>query len=1009
MPLQVVVCLTHIARLSLCLSFECYYWSCKFRAIVLNTYPDYFLNKYNSGFYMKNLCKNTTLLNSLCALVLMLAASIASAETNYIQEENQGEAFPLVVKGKAAQLYLSADDYAGVLKVAAHLQADIKSVTGKEPEVVIDKTPESGPVVLIGTLGKSPLIDKLARENKINAEAVAGHWDTFALQTVESPLPGVDQALVIFGADKRGTIYGMYDLATQAGVSPWYWWADVPVQKKKTLYVARGFHSPGEPKIKYRGIFINDEAPALRNWAEDTFGGFNHQFYEKVYELILRNKGNYLWPAMWQPSAIYVDDPESPRLADEMGVVIATTHHEPMMRAHAEWGHEDRGAWNYNTNADALKEFWRGGVERMGDYESVVTVGMRGDGDEAMSEDTAVDLMKKIIEDQRDIIAEVTGKPAAETPQVWALYKEVQDYYDKGMRVADDVTILLCDDNWGNVRILPKKEDLKHEGGFGIYYHFDFVGGPVSYRWLNVTQIERVWEQMKLSYDWGARELWLVNVGDIKPMELPTSFFLDFAWNPEAITAQDLPNYYVNWASQQFGESHAEEIADILALTTKYSARRTPEMLKPDTYSLKHYREAESMLADYQQLVSRAKTVYKQLPKNQKSAFYQLVLFPAEISSNLNEMYVAAGKNLMYGEQGRSSANYYANKTKELFDKDAELISYYHNKMAGGKWNHIMSQTHIGYTSWNNPPVNKMPAVSYVQIEREQGMGINIEHAERRSNALPQFDNINKQQYAIEIFNLGNKKLNYSLTTDKNWIQLSSQAGSTEREARVMVSIDWNKAPKGKANGKVTISGAGEQRDVQVAIRNEASKAKGFIENNGVVAIEAANYTRAVAATDVNWQTIPNLGRTHSAVSVTPSNAERRQPGKNAPYLEYTFTTFTETELAVEAYLSPTLNYKKNEGLLFAIAIDNAAPKIINIHEGETQPDWEYPDWWNNSVTDHIKKKRSTHGSIKPGVHTLKVWMVDPGVVFQKFVIDVGGLKPSYLGPPESVLAKHDK
>ena len=397
--------------------------------------------------------------------------------------------------------------------------------------------------------------------------------------------------------------------------------ADVPVQKKNELFVASGVHSDGEPKIKYRGIFLNDEAPALSGWAKETFGGFNHKFYEKVYELILRNRGNYLWPAMWPPTAFFDDDPENYRLADEMGIVVSTSHHEPMMRSHEEWSRFGGGAWNYEINASQLQDFWRGGMERMKDYEGVVTIGMRGDGDEAMSENTATDLLQRIMSDQRSIIESVTGKPAAETPQVWALYKEVQDYYDKGMRVPEDVMVLLCDDNWGNVRILPKREDWDREGGFGIYYHFDFVGGPVSYRWLNVTQIEKVWEQMNLCWEWGVHDLWLVNVGDLKPMELPISFFLDFAWNPEAIAAADLPQYYLDWAQQQFGQELASEIAGILSLQTKYSARRTPEMLTPETYSLANYREADTMIADYQLLRSRARKVYENLPQEARSAF----------------------------------------------------------------------------------------------------------------------------------------------------------------------------------------------------------------------------------------------------------------------------------------------------------------------------------------------------------------------------------------------------
>lgn len=952
--------------------------------------------------------------NALLVLVFMFYTSLASAADSYVSTTSEPEWFSLVAEGKAAPLLVSSEDFTGVLKVARHLQADIERVTGIAPKILTDKPVSEKTLVIIGTIGKNPVIDQLIREKKINANEVTGRWDTFALQTVKDPLPGIDQALVIFGSDKRGTIFGIYDLSKQIGVSPWYWWADAPIQTKEEIFIQPGFHSPGEPKIKYRGIFINDEAPALSNWAEEKFGGFNHTFYEKVFELILRNKGNYLWPAMWVPSAFSADDPENARLADELGVVIASSHHEPMMRAHDEWYREDGGgAWNYESNGEKLREFWRGGVERMGDYESVVTVGMRGDGDEAMTEETAVDLMKTIIADQRKIIEEVTGKPARETPQVWALYKEMQDYYDKGMRVPEDVMVLLCDDNWGNIRILPKKEDLDHKGGFGIYYHFDFVGGPTSYRWLNVTQIERVWEQMNLSYEWGARELWLVNVGDIKPMELPTSFFLDFAWNPEAFSAGDLPNYYVNWSKQQFGDEHADTIAELLATHTKYITRRTPEMITPDSFSLVNYREANRNLADNLQLLEKAKAINEALPDSHKSAFYQLVLFPIEITCNLYEMNVAAGKNKLYGEQGRASANVYADKVMELFEKDAELVRYYHEEMAEGKWNHMMSQTHIGYTYWNNPPMNKMPAISRVHPWSNARLGYVLEHAKgpvigvkgegRYDKTLPQFDPVNDQDFYIEVFNTGSEDLSYTLKTKEDWIKLSSHAGTIRFDEKVFVSIDWQKAPKEQTTGNIEISGPSSEYTVEVPIRTDLPDPIGFIENNGVVSIEAVNFTQAQNSKDIRWTVIPNLGRTHSSVTVTPANADRQTPSENAPHLEYVFTVFDENEITVETYLSPTLNYQKNEGLHYAIAIDDEAPQIINIHEGETAPDWEYPQWWNDSVTDHIKKKLSAHGTIKPGKHTLKIWMVDPGVVFQKFVINVGGLKPSYLGPPESL------
>jgi len=427
------------------------------------------------------------------------------------------------------------------------------------------------------------------------------------------------------------------------GVSPWYWWADVPVQKREQVCVKRGTFTDGEPAVRYRGIFLNDEAPALSGWAHHTFGGFNHLFYEKVFELILRLRGNFLWPAMWG-NAFFDDDPENGRLAQEMGIVIGTSHHEPMGRAHDEWRRHGSGPWNYQTNAPVLRDFWKSGMERMEAYETLVTVGMRGDGDEPMSEESNIALLEEIIGDQRGIIAEVTGKEAAETPQVWALYKEVQDYYDKGMRVPDDVTLLLCDDNWGNVRKLPMPDEPQRSGGYGMYYHFDYVGGPRNYKWINVTQVQRLWEQMNLTYSHGVDRIWVVNVGDLKPMEYPISFFLDMAWNPAQFNAANLLKHTERWAVEQFGAPYATEVARLIDTYTKYNRRITPELLNDTTYSLENYGEFERVVRDYRDLLIDAMRLHHQLPAAYKDAFDQLVLFPINACSNLYDMYFAVAK-----------------------------------------------------------------------------------------------------------------------------------------------------------------------------------------------------------------------------------------------------------------------------------------------------------------------------------------------------------------------------
>jgi hypothetical protein len=940
-------------------------------------------------------------------LVLIPLVAVAQLEIS-TTKQNLKNYFPISTNGEATAVLI--DDISNPLigHSVRLFKEDVKMVTGATPEVLTDLPSKASKVILVGVVGQSEFIDQLIGSKKLKVDDIKGGWEQYIMQTVKSPFSGVDEALVIAGSDRRGAAFGVFSLAEAMGVSPWYWWADVPVETKDAVYVKKGRYVSSAPSVKYRGIFLNDEAPALRGWAQEKFGDFNHDFYVKLYELLLRLKANYLWPAMWRPSAFADDDPLNAKLADEYGIVINTTHHEPMMRAHDEWSRYGEGAWNYQTNKENLRKFWRGGIERMDDYESVVTVGMRGDGDEAMSESTAVDLMKEIISDQRDIIADVTGKPASETPQVWAIYKEIQDYYDKGMRVPEDITVLFCDDNWGNVRILPKQKDLDHEGGYGMYYHFDYVGGPVSYRWLNVTQIEKVWEQMNLTYDWGVKDLWIVNVGDLKPMELPISYFLDYAFNAETMKAADIPDYYIDWATQQFGEQHANEIAEILKLYTKYNARRTPEMLKPETYSLDNYREADRILAEYDELVTKSNTIYEQLDESKRSAFYQLVLSPVEMCANLNHMYVSAAKNKVYALQSRASANIYADQTREYFLKDAQLANEYHS-INNGKWNHFMDQIHIGYTSWNNPPVNKMPEITYIQPRSTGNLGYIVEagvpnrwtKSTLYSQSFSAFDPINKQSYYLELFNQGNTPVNYQIASDKAWIQVTKTSGNLDLDEKILVSVDWDQVKEGDQQGELTLSSNGREFKINVPLRRDLPQVSGYVENNGVVSIPADGYKRKVDAKSITWVTVPNMGRTGSSVTVEPANAPVQQASASSPRLDYEFTVLEDGEVSIQTYVSPTLNYKKGDGLKFAIAVDNEAPQVLNINTGEDEPDWEYPEWWNKSVTDHIKQSTSIH-QLNKGVHTLKVWMIDPGVVFQQFVIDAGGLKESYLGPTTS-------
>ncbi len=647
-------------------------------------------------------------------LLVLFAVSLVpftSYSQNFITEKNEAGAFPVITSSQTTSIYVDENDDWLVHKSASLLQHDIEMVTGKKPGIISSLSSPAKNVIIIGTTG-SEIINRLVKEKKLNVDSVKGKWETFQLQAVNNPFKGIQNAFVITGSDKRGTAYGVFELSEQIGVSPWYWWADVPVKKKKEVFIKKGAYKFGPPSVKYRGIFINDEAPAFSGWTKEKFGGVNHLVYEKMFELLLRLKANYLWPAMWG-NAFNDDDTLNPILANKWGIVMGTSHHEPMLRAQQEWKRYGKGQWNYDSNEVVLKDFWRKGIENMDHHESIVTIGMRGDGDMPMTEGTAINLLERIVSDQRKIIEDVTGKPASETPQDWALYKEVQEYYDKGMRVPDDVTLLLCDDNWGNIRKLPKLTDKPRSGGYGIYYHFDYVGDPRNYKWINTNNIARVWEQMHLAYEYNVRNIWIVNVGDLKPMEFPISFFLDYAWNVNKWNEDNLNDYYIQWATKQFGQTYAKEIGQILEKYAQYASRKKPELLDADTYSIENYNEAERVTNDWNQLQKEAEDINNKLPVEYKDAYFQLVLHPVKAYANLQNLYTAVALNNLYAKQNNIIANKYADEAKQLYANDS-LISLQYNQLNNGKWNHMMDQTHIGYTYWQQPDKQKMPEVTYI-------------------------------------------------------------------------------------------------------------------------------------------------------------------------------------------------------------------------------------------------------------------------------------------------------
>lgn len=676
-------------------------------------------------------------------VVVLLATIVSSAKAadQFISFSKQEGAVSLFAKGETPRIQVDQNDYPGVLRAVNSLISDIKASTG-----CVVSTENGDVKIIVGTLDKSSLIKELVKKKVIDIKELKGKTEKYIIKVSNGQI-------IIAGSDKRGTTYGIYELSRQLGVSPWNWWADVPVMKHNEVYALDGTYTDGEPVVRYRGIFLNDEAPCLSGWVKEKFPdsecpsadpklahGFNHNFYEKVFELLLRLKANYLWPAMWG-NAFYADDPMNSVIADEMGIIMGTSHHEPMARNHQEWARHraENGPWDYAENQEVIDNFFREGIRRAKNNEDLITIGMRGDGDAAMggkeghddefvkNDEYFLKLYEKIFKNQRQIIKEETGKPAEKRPQMWAIYKEVQRYYDFGLKVPEDVLIMLCDDNWGNIRRVPgasaegvkafDKKLVERKGGWGMYYHVDYVGAPRNTKWANVTPVAHLWEQMNLAYQYGIDRLWILNVGDLKPMEYPIDLFLDMAWDPEKYAASNsYKAHTLAFCEAAFGKENAKETTHLMEQYCIYNGRVTPEMLTSKTYNLTSG-EFLQVVNEYKALEAEALRLYNSIGKEYKDAYYQLLLYPIQSMANLYEMYYAHAQNQFCYINGLAEANDWADVVEACFARDQKLTDEYHS-LNGGKWNHLMDQTHIGYFTWQQPDKNYMPHVNRLAPEQ---------------------------------------------------------------------------------------------------------------------------------------------------------------------------------------------------------------------------------------------------------------------------------------------------
>ncbi|KAK3676622.1 hypothetical protein LTR78_003396 [Recurvomyces mirabilis] len=1008
----------------------------------------------------------------------LFAASVAAIGQKSTVNFN-GTGMLLGSSNAAVQIMVEQDDWPAVLRVCDDVAMDFGRVTGVNGTVslinngtapslnssmIYNTTGRTshqmgqasygskGGVMIAGTIGNSSIIDCLIQEGKIDVSAVSGTWEAYVSVMVANPIPGVAQAMVIAGSNRRGTIYGLYSVSEQIGVSPWYYFADSPPQKHDKVYATNTTAVQKSPSVKYRGFFLNDEAPALTGYIMAKFPpspwgpGFNADFYKTVFELLLRLRANYLWPAQWN-SMFDVDDARSQPLADEYGIVMGTSHTEPMMRATKEWNVFGKGAWQWNTNNQSIYPFFVEGVQRSKPYEGVLTMGMRGSGDTALGSGIETALLESVVAAQTEILDNLWGNVSVQdpniVPQMWCLYKEVQGYYQAGMRVPDYITLLWTDDNFGNIRRLPLTNETDRVGGAGVYYHFDYVGDPRDYKWINTVQLQKTWEQMHLAYERDARTIWVVNVGDLKPLELPISHFFDIAYDMEAYDEASVPTWLESWAAREFGQSVAAQTGALMNNYSIAAGRRKFELVDPTTYSQIDYSEADRVLAEWQAMQSVAQSIYDSLPAAIQPAFFEMVYHAVTAATTYYDIMITVAKNNLYASQGRNSANALAQHALDQFAHDHQLSVQY-NSLLGGKWAHMMDQTHIGYQYWQQPMRQALPGLQWVaNLERDLAgdMGVSIQNSNATvpgddmyhtlSSEVLTFTNFDpygvSSQY-IDIFNMGTKPFSWKLSANASFVSFSQASGQLSTngstDARVYATVDWSKCPPGSGMVLINITASEAQStmyDQQTLYGTQYSMPQlmlpynhtvlpsnftnGFVESDGHITIELEHWSSKTSAnaSALDYKVIPGLSRTLSGVTLFPVTAAS-QSTSSGPMLEYDLYTFSPSVAAgvlnITIATTTSLNTIPDRPLKYAIQLDNQTPKTVQYIID--QPAGANPTGWLTAVANSAWTSTSNFTYSGPGAHKLKIWALEPGLVLNTAWVNLGGIRPSYLGPPES-------
>ena len=962
----------------------------------------------------------------------------------------------ILSKGQQLTFIIPKEEGEGVRKVAQKVAEDVEKTTGLHPSLALDgKNLNQAVIAVTAGNGKTA---KLLEQRIPELEKVKGKWEVYGFYLMEHPYPGVEQGLIIYGSDKLGTIYGLFHLSELLGVTACTFWGDAghPVYEKRVLktrenteksqidsyiFVENGISR--EPSVKYRGFFINDEWPCFGNWTFSHFKGFTAQVYDHVFEYLLRMKGNYLWPAMWT-SSFLLDGPgmESMKLADAYGIYIGMSHHEPCMRSSEEWDlvkgkdspyGED---WSYLTNKEGLLKYWEDGLKRCCGHQVFPTIGMRGERDSKMlGEDAQIEenvrVLKDIITQQRRLIRENLEQEGQTYPLLFAVYKEVEDYYFGDSKTAglrdfqelDGVTLMLCEDNFGNMRALPRKEERCRNGGFGMYFHLDYHGGPCSYEWVASTPVTKIWEQMSMAYEYGIQDVWIVNAGDVKFQEYPLNFFMDMAYDFETWGKKEAAYHYVRkWTREQFGtyttKEEQDKIAWILEEYIRLNHLRRPESCNDKVYHPAHFEEGRKMLLRCKKLEQENEAMLALLKeRGREEAYFSMIYYAAAASANLLKMHLYAGMNHHFAIQGKAVANEMGDKMEECIARD-EQLSEKMRRFKDGKWAGMESACHIGFTNWNSEDW-RYPLKYVVRLPKQPRLVVSRadEEAYYTNQYFPipilvdDFSTSQRKKITLEIANGGQGVVKWSVDESCPWLSFSAMQGETKFQDRLTLTVHRELLPLEEEQEFCFYIRAGEE-SVPVQVRTKRRDfsmipSGCFLPQKGRYVIPAVEYIEKTEGfyegKKAAYERLEDYGKYETGMKIFPVTSAfvKEDTGENqAPSLTYSLWVEEEGRYELQLHTSPANPLVYGEMLTVGLSCNQEKATELILTDKDYKGGDNACAAWEHAmlVQEHVSKKEII---LHKGENKITLYAREAGLVLERLVLHPAGepIEVSYLGP----------